>query len=75
MGKSDEPDGYYTLATYATDLKEFFDAKGIEKAIFVGHSLGSFIGQAFALNFPECVEKLILVSSILLKLVSFTTLT
>ena len=64
MGKTDEPDGYYTLATYAADLKAFFDAVDIEKAIFVGHSLGSFVAQTFALNFPERVKKLVLVSSI-----------
>ncbi len=67
MGKSDQPDGLYTTITYATDMKAFFDAKGIDKAIVVGHSLGSFTVQTFALMFPECCEKVVLVSSIPVK--------
>ena len=64
MGLTDKPEGYYTLIAYATDLKAFFDAMGIEKAVAVGHSLGSFTMQAFTLMFPECVSKLVLVSSV-----------
>jgi len=64
MGKSDAPDGYYTPITYATDLKAFCDAMHIEKATTVGHSLGSYIMQAFSIMFPEMVDKLVLVSSL-----------
>jgi len=67
MGKSDAPDGYYTTVTYATDMKAFFDAMGIDKAIVIGHSLGSFTVQTFALMFPERCEKVVLVSSIPIK--------
>ncbi len=67
MGKSDAPDGYYTTVTYATDMKAFFDAVGIEKAIVIGHSLGSFTVQTFALMFPERCSKVVLVSSIPIK--------
>jgi len=63
MGLSDKPDGYYTTLTYATDMKAFFDAMGIEKAIVIGHSLGSFTVQSFALMFPEKCSKIVLVSS------------
>jgi len=64
MGKTDATDGYYTTITYASDMEAFFDALGIEKAIVVGHSLGSFTVQTFALMFPERCEKVVLVSSI-----------
>jgi len=67
MGKSDAPDGFYTTVTYATDLKAFFDAMGIDRAIVIGHSLGSFTMQTFALMFPERCEKMVLVSSIPIK--------
>jgi len=67
MGKSEAPDGYYTTVTYATDMEAFFDAMGIDKAIVIGHSLGSFTVQTFALMFPERCEKVVLVSSIPLK--------
>jgi len=64
MGKSDAPDGYYTTITYATDMEAFFNAMNINKAIVIGHSLGSFTVQTFALMFPERCEKVVLVSSI-----------
>ncbi len=67
MGKSDQPDGYYTTITYATDMEAFFNAVGIDKAIVIGHSLGSFTVQTFALLFPERCEKVVLVSSIPVK--------
>jgi len=67
MGKSDAPDGLYTTVTYATDLKAFFDAMGIDKATVIGHSLGSFTVQTFAFMFPERCDKMVLVSSIPIK--------
>jgi len=67
MGKTDAPDGYYTTITYATDMEAFFDAMGIDKAIVIGHSLGSFTVQTFALMFPERCSKVVLVSSIPIK--------
>jgi len=67
MGKSEAPDGFYTTVTYATDMKAFFDAMGIDKAIVIGHSLGSFTVQTFALMFPERCKKIVLVSSIPVK--------
>jgi len=67
MGKSDKPDGYYTTITYATDMEAFFEAMNIDKAIVIGHSLGSFTVQTFALMFPERCSKVVLVSSIPIK--------
>ena len=64
MGLSDQPDGLYMVITYGTDMKAFMDAVGIDKAIVVGHSLGSFAAQSFCLMFPERCSKLVLVSSI-----------
>lgn len=67
MGKSDAPDGYYTPITYATDLEAFFDAMNIDKAVLVGHSLGSYTVQCFSVMFPERCEKIVLVSSLPIK--------
>lgn len=64
MGKSDAPDGYYTPITYATDMEAFFDAMKIDKAILVGHSLGSYTVQCFSIMFPERCNKIVLVSSL-----------
>jgi len=67
MGKSETSDGFFPILNYATDLEAFFDAMGIDKAIVIGHSLGSFTVQSFALMFPERCSKIVLVSSIPVK--------
>lgn len=41
----------------------FLDSRKIEQSAIVGHSFGSFVAQRVALDFPERVERLILVGS------------
>jgi len=67
MGKSDAPNGYYTPITYATDMEAFFDAMNIDKAVLVGHSLGSYTVQCFSIMFPQRCDKIVLVSSLPMK--------
>lgn len=43
------------------DLAEFFDQQGIEKAILMGHSMGGKTAMSFAADYPERIEKLIVV--------------
>lgn len=45
--------GFYTTSDYAADVAAFMDAKGIEKADIIGHSLGSMTAQTFQLLYPE----------------------
>lgn len=50
------------LPNHATDfVRSFMDAIGIEKASFVGQSMGGFFSINFALIFPQRVEKVLLV--------------
>ncbi len=63
IGQSDKPAGPYTAGMLAADTVGLLDALGIEKAIIVGHSMGGFVAQAVALDFPRRVEKLILCST------------
>lgn len=63
-GESGKPDNrMYLPADYAADLAALMEAKGIDKAHVVGHSLGSMILQTFAVNYPEKVDKVVLVAS------------
>ena len=59
-GKSDVRDGRYSLTELADDVASVLDSHGIEKTHFVGLSLGGMIGQAFALQHPARLQKLIL---------------
>jgi len=63
VGHSDKPIGPYTAQMLAADTIGLLDELGIEQAIIVGHSMGGFIAQAMALDFPQRVSKLILCST------------
>ncbi|MCX4153233.1 MULTISPECIES: alpha/beta fold hydrolase [Paraburkholderia] len=47
---------------YATVLKEWLDALGIERCVLLGHSLGAIIAGAFAVTNPQRVTGLLLLS-------------
>jgi pimeloyl-ACP methyl ester carboxylesterase len=53
----------YSLGAQARLVAGFLDALGIAKASVLGHSLGGAVAMHLALEFPERVDRLILVSS------------
>lgn len=63
VGQSDKPAGPYSAQMLAADTVGLLNALEIEKAIVMGHSMGGFIAQAMALDFPHKVEELILCST------------
>lgn len=56
FGKSDKPHTDYTLDYFAQMVKAVTDKLGIDKAIFVGHSLGTPICRQIFFNYPEKVS-------------------
>jgi len=62
-GDSSKPECCYTQADFAADVPAFMDAVGLRRASIVGHSMGSFIAQNVALDFPERVDRLVLIGS------------
>jgi len=64
-GYSDKPaDAQYTIAEQAHVIVGLMDRLGIEKAIIAGASYGGAIAATMALDYPERVEKLILVGAV-----------
>lgn len=53
----------YSLGSLASGLRDLLLALGHERATLVGHSLGGGIAMQFSYQFPEMVERLVLVSS------------
>jgi pimeloyl-ACP methyl ester carboxylesterase len=56
----DAPGGDYRLPAYARDVAALLAYLGRQQAIILGHSHGGMIAQRFAIDYPDCVEKLIL---------------
>lgn len=55
--------GPYSIERFARDALATLDAEGIERASFLGVSMGGLIGQAVAAIAPQRVERLVLVST------------
>jgi pimeloyl-ACP methyl ester carboxylesterase len=62
-GDSAAPRGDYSLGAHAASIRDLLAAVGIERATFVGHSLGGGVAMQFFYQFPQRVERLALVSS------------
>lgn len=59
-GDSSKPDGDYESRVFAGDIAAFMDILGIERAVIVGHSMGSTVAQRFAIEYPKRVRALVL---------------
>jgi 3-oxoadipate enol-lactonase len=62
-GRSAIPAGPYTPPDFARDLAGLLDHLGTARAHLVGHSGGGVVSQRFALDFPDRVASLVLVST------------
>lgn len=59
-GRSPHDDAF-NYEILAEDLRDFMEAQWIYEAIIVGHSMGGKTAMQFALNYPDMVEKLMVV--------------
>ncbi len=62
-GESEPGGGDYSLGSLASGLRDLMIALGRDRATLVGHSLGGGVALQFTYQFPELVERLVLVSS------------
>ncbi|MGZ6779716.1 MAG: alpha/beta fold hydrolase [Mycobacterium sp.] len=62
-GKSDKPRADYSVAAYANGMRDLLSVLGIERVTVIGHSLGGGVAMQFAYQFPQLVDRLILVGA------------
>jgi pimeloyl-ACP methyl ester carboxylesterase len=62
-GDSATPRGDYSLGAHAAVIRDLLTAIGVGSATIAGHSLGGGVAMQFFWQFPQRVERLVLVSS------------
>ncbi len=63
-GATDKPPGPYSVEDFAADAAGLIDALGVARCHLAGFSLGGLIGQRFALDYPDRLDRLVLLSAI-----------
>ena len=62
-GDASRPAGGYTPSDMAADVAAFADARGLGPIVVVGHSMGSYAAQAFAVEHPDRTRAVILLGA------------
>jgi len=60
-GLSDKPPTGYSIEHHCKDVLSLIDDLGLKQPVLMGHSLGAFISLVFAAQYPQRVDRLILV--------------
>jgi pimeloyl-ACP methyl ester carboxylesterase len=62
-GDSATPRGDYSIGAHAAAIRDLLSALSVRSATIVGHSLGGGVAMQFFWQFPERVDRLVLISS------------
>jgi pimeloyl-ACP methyl ester carboxylesterase len=62
-GASDKPRADYSVAAYANGMRDLLAVLDIDRVTVIGHSLGGGVAMQFAYQFPQLVDRLILVGA------------
>lgn len=62
-GLSDHPAFCYTMQEHAEDILGLLDHLGLEKIVLCGHSFGGLLSFYLAANYPERVDKVIILDA------------
>lgn len=63
MGLSSKPAGGYDKWTQAADMRAVLEALAIDKAIVVGHDIGTMVAYAYAARYRDKVEALVVMDA------------
>ena len=63
--KSSKPQGYqFSLAQLAANTHSLLNSIGVTRPVVIGHSMGGMLTARYALQYPQNVEKIVLVNPI-----------
>ena len=62
-GRSDKPRSDYSVGAHANHLRDLLDARGHDRVVLVGHSLGGGVGMSFQYQYPGRCDALVLVAA------------
>jgi len=62
-GDSSKPASAYGISDFAADVPVILDRLGIERAVLLGHSMGSLVAQRFAIDHPDRTLGLVLIGA------------
>src|SRR3984957_20060868 len=62
-GESDKPRADYSSAAFANAMRDLLAVLDIDRVTVVGHSLGGGVAMQFAYQYPQLVERIVLVST------------
>ena len=64
-GGSSKPEGGYNKKNMAVDIHELTASLGLERVSIVGHDIGLMVAYAFAAQFPQATERVVLMDAFL----------
>jgi pimeloyl-ACP methyl ester carboxylesterase len=64
-GKSAKPETGYDKKTLAQDVRALMKSLGYERAIVVGHDIGLMVAYAYAAQYPQATERVVLMDAFL----------
>jgi len=69
-GETDKPATGYDKRTMARDLRELLRALGIDRIALVGHDRGARVATRFAKDYPEMVDRLVVMDNVPTRIVA-----
>jgi len=63
MGLSSHPEGGYDKWTQAGDIRAILRQLGIDRAVIVGHDIGTMVAFAYAARYPDKTDKLVVMDA------------
>lgn len=63
MGLSSQPVGGYDKRTQAADIRAVLTKLGLDRAVIVGHDIGTMVAYAYAVRYPEKTVKLVVMDA------------